>query len=64
MIEVTDEEVRAFMEFLVKEARASLDADKQLIKDNIALKSEIQRLRAKLTACEAEIDRVGRERAT
>ncbi len=61
---MTDKEAIEFARFVIKEARASLDADKQLRKDNIALKSEIQRLRAKLAASEAEVDRAGRERAT
>ncbi len=59
---MTQEELE-FAAFIIKEARVSLDEDKQLRKDNLALRAEVERLRVKLARTQTELDRVGRARA-
>lgn len=51
-----DEEVRELVTVVIKEARESLDQDKRVLKDNIALKAEINRLRAKYDSLQSELN--------
>ncbi|MCJ2530804.1 MAG: hypothetical protein LN413_00585 [Candidatus Thermoplasmatota archaeon] len=58
-----DDKVLEAVSVLVSEARASLAEDKQLRKDNTALRAEVQKLRAKVAVTETELDKAGRVHA-